>query len=164
MLTPLLLIENIVYQAKTNKIKSRLFPYSYLTFFLFNIFNTWWIWYASPFGMLGAVTANALLMTITFHFFHMTRLKFGNGIGYTSLPIYWVAFEYLHLDWDLSWTWLNFGNGFAAWVNMVQWYEYTGVLGGTCWIILINIFVYHLIKAEKKSRPKIAWTLFFLSS
>ena len=39
VLTPLLLIENIVYQAKTNKIKSRLFPYSYLTFFLFNIFN-----------------------------------------------------------------------------------------------------------------------------
>ncbi len=164
VLIPLLLLENIVYQAKINKIKSRLFPYSYLTFFLFNIFNTWWIWYASPFGMFGAVAANALLMTITFHFFHMTRLNFGNGIGYTSLPIYWVAFEYFHLDWDLSWTWLNFGNGFAAWVNMVQWYEYTGVLGGTFWIILINIFIYHLIKAEKKSRPKIALTLFFLIS
>ncbi|MBK7965713.1 MAG: apolipoprotein N-acyltransferase [Bacteroidetes bacterium] len=158
-LIPLLLLENTVYQEKIKKLKSNLFPYTYLAFFLFNILNTWWIWYASPFGMFGAVTANALLMTIAFHFFHWTRLKFGNGVGYTSLPIYWVAFEYFHLDWDLSWTWLNFGNGLAAWADLVQWYEYTGVLGGTFWIILINIFAYHVLQAGYKSKPKIGIAL-----
>ncbi len=158
-LIPLLLLENSVYQEKIKKSRSILFPYSYLTFFLFNIFNTWWIWFASPFGMFGAVAANALLMTITFHFFHFTRLKFGNGVGYTSLPIYWVAFEYFHLDWDLSWTWLNLGNGFASWADCVQWYEFTGALGGTFWIILINVFAYHLVQAGFKSKPKIAIAL-----
>lgn len=158
-LFPLLLLEDTVYHQKLGKIKSKLFPYSYLAFFLFNLLNTWWIWYASPFGMFGAVAANALLMTITFQFFHVTRLKFGNGIGYTSLPIYWLAFEYFHLDWDLSWTWLNFGNGFASFINLVQWYEYTGVLGGTLWVILANIFLFHLVQDDAKNQRKIAGTL-----
>jgi len=154
-LVPLLLLEDTVYKQKNSGAKSRLFAYSYFCFFFFNILNTWWIWYASPFGMFGAVAANALLMAITFQLFHFTRLKFGNGIGYTSLPIYWLAFEFFHLDWDLSWTWLNFGNGFASWANIVQWYEYTGVLGGSLWMILINVFVFHALQAGKKTRKNI---------
>ncbi len=150
-LTPLLLLEDVVYRQKTAKRKSRLFPYTYLTFFLFNLLTTWWVWYASPFGMFGAVLANALLMSVTFQLFHLTHLRFGNGIGYFSLVIYWMAFEYFHLDWDLTWTWLNLGNGFAAWINMVQWYEYTGTQGGTLWIWICNIILFHLIRGDNKA-------------
>lgn len=145
-LLPLILLEDIVYTQKRNNKKSRLFIYSYFSFLCFNLLTTWWVWFASPFGMIGAVMANALLMTITFQLFHLTRCRFGNGIGYISLVAYWMAFEYFHLDWDLTWTWLNFGNGFAAWADMVQWYEYTGTQGGTLWIWTVNIILFHTFR------------------
>lgn len=141
-LVPLLFLEDVVHGQKKEKQKARLFTYAYWCFFLFNLLTTWWIWFASPAGMFLAVLANALLMTFTFQLFHFTRLRMGNAWGYTSLPVYWIAFEHLHMDWDLSWPWLNFGNGFAAWADMVQWYEYTGTQGGTLWIIVANILFF----------------------
>ena len=55
------------------------------------------------------------------------------------LPILWISFEYLHLNWDLSWPWLILGNIFSSHTNWVQWYSYTGVLGGTLWVLIINL-------------------------
>ena len=149
---PLLAIEDMVYRQKVAGEKAKLFLYSYICFAIFNQLTTWWIWFASPFGMVGAVYTNALLMALTFQLFHFTRLKFGNGIGYTSLPIYWMAFEYFHMDWDLTWPWLNLGNGFASWANMVQWYEYTGTQGGTLWVWLSNILLFRLLIAGREKR------------
>ena len=30
-----------------------------------------------------------------------------------SFPVLWLAFEYLHLNWDLTWSWLTLGNVFS---------------------------------------------------
>jgi apolipoprotein N-acyltransferase len=160
-LIPLLVMEEAVYRQQMNGEKSRLFPYVYLTFLLFNFFTTWWIRYASFEGMIGAVLANALLMTLVFQFFHFTRKQLGNVIGYTSLVVYWMGFEYFHMDWDLTWPWLNLGNGFAGWANMVQWYEYTGTQGGTLWIWCVNILLFHLLHTAS-GRKKMATGLLFL--
>ena len=100
--------------------------------------------------MYGAVVSNALLMTITFQLFHFTRKKLGTTLGYISLIVYWVSFEYFHMNWDLTWPWLTLGNGFASYANMVQWYEYTGVFGGSIWILISNIIVLQLIYTSNK--------------
>ena len=50
--------------------------------------------------------------------------------------------EYIHLNWQLSWPWLILGNVFSNDVFLVQWYEYTGILGGSLWILLANIYLY----------------------
>jgi apolipoprotein N-acyltransferase len=42
------------------------------------------------------------------------------------------------LAWDLAWPWLNLGNALATAPELIQWYEFTGVRGGTLWIILAN--------------------------
>lgn len=141
-LVPLLWLENETVKQKQAGKKPRFFLYSYLCFLIFNLLTTWWIWFASPFGMCGAVFANALLMAAVFQLFHFIHLRSGDTVGYASLVILWIAFEFQHLNWDLSWPWLSFGNGFAAWANMVQWYEYTGTGGGTLWILLINILLF----------------------
>jgi apolipoprotein N-acyltransferase len=151
---PLLFLEDSVLKQKQSGKKVRLFWYNYLTFFLFNILTTWWIWFASPFGMLSAVAANALIMTFVFQLFHISRRKLGDKIAYPALIIFWIAFEYLHMDWDLSWPWLNLGNGFAAWCNMVQWYEYTGTQGGSIWIWMVNILIFKLLISEKEKSTK----------
>lgn len=64
-----------------------------------------------------------------------------------SLVVFWSTWEYLHLNWDLTWPWLNLGNAFASCSEYVQWYEYTGSFGGTWWIFLVNFLLFHLINA-----------------
>jgi uncharacterized tellurite resistance protein B-like protein len=56
------------------------------------------------------------------------------------------------MNWDLSWPWLTLGNGFAGWIKWIQWFEFTGVLGGSVWILLINILIFQIIK-NKGSKP-----------
>lgn len=149
---PLLAYEDSVAERKRDGFRIRFFPLTYLAFFLFNLITTWWIYFASPFGMMGAVMANALIMTFVFWMFHQVKFQLGKSIGYVFLVAAWLAFEYLHLDWDLTWPWLNLGNGFAAYTGCIQWYEFTGTGGGTLWILCMNILLYEFAKSPSLKR------------
>jgi apolipoprotein N-acyltransferase len=37
------------------------------------------------------------------------------------------------------------GNVFAAHISWVQWYSFTGVSGGSCWILILNIAIFRLL-------------------
>lgn len=139
---PLLLLEN---KIETNKEKSiKVFGYSFFTFLIYNIGTTWWIWNADPYGAIMAFVFNAILMAITFQLFHFIKKRVGRREGYIGLLLLWIAFEYTHYHWDLSWPWLNFGNAFANNPALVQWYSYSGVLGGTLWILVTNLIVFSI--------------------
>ncbi len=138
---PLLIFEREL-SAEHGLSKKALFKYAYAAFALWNILTTWWVANSSlPAGML-ANFLNALFMCVPFLAFHHTKQKLGAAFGYFSLPVYWIAFEYLHLNWDISWPWITLGNSFADLPSWVQWYEFTGVLGGSLWILLANITLY----------------------
>jgi apolipoprotein N-acyltransferase len=141
---PLLLIEDYI---STKRYRSRMvFFNAYLAFFIYNITTTWWVWNASGGGAALAIILNSLLMAIAFQLFHFTKKHIGKKEGYISLFIYWIAFEYFHYNWEMSWTWLSLGNTFSITPSWVQWYSYTGVLGGTFWILLINLVVFKIYK------------------
>ena len=59
-----------------------------------------------------------------------------------GLVCFWIGYEYLHQSWDLAFPWMTLGNGFAVSHEWVQWYEYTGVYGGTVWIWALNILAF----------------------
>ena len=59
--------------------------------------------------------------------------------AFLALAAYWISFEYIHLQWEISWPWLNIGNTFAQYPSWVQWYSFTGVFGGALWIWWLNI-------------------------
>ncbi len=143
---PLLFLEDQILNDEKHRKGRRVFIYAFIAFLVWNILSTWWVKNASFFGAVAAITLNTFFMTGVFWLFHKTRAKLGNVKGYLSLIFYWIAFEYLHLNWDISWTWLNLGNGFAAYTSLIQWYEYTGIFGGTLWILSLNILFYNLIK------------------
>jgi apolipoprotein N-acyltransferase len=143
-LIPLLFVEKEIFDK--NLKSKRLFFYSYLVFFIYNIGTTWWIWNASKGGAILAFVLNSLIMSTTFQLFHITKKKMGEFIGYLSMVFYWITFEYFHYEWELSWPWLNFGNIFANHIEFVQWYSITGVLGGTLWILLTNLFLFFAIQ------------------
>ena len=139
---PLLLLES--YISEKNYRSRKVFTHAYLTFFIYNIGTTWWVWNASMGGSIMAFFANTSIMALTFQLFHLTKKHVGKKEGYLSLPIYWISFEYLHYHWEASWTWLTYGNTFSSVPSWVQWYEYSGVLGGTLWVILINLLVFRI--------------------
>jgi apolipoprotein N-acyltransferase len=144
---PLLFIEEHISKNRHDFHIFSLLKYVYFAFVVWNLLTTWWIWNSTIFGAIMAILLNSLFMAIIFWLFHLSRRSFSSQSNAIYLLIfYWIAFEYLHLDWDLSWPWLNLGNGFAMYTKWVQWYEYTGTLGGTLWILLINILVFKLIK------------------
>jgi apolipoprotein N-acyltransferase len=141
-LVPLLAVEDAIFRKQIPYGSWTLFWSAYLAFFTFNILTTWWVRYASFFGAVAAIICNALFMALVFQMFHRIRVKTGGKIGYLALFVFWIAFEHLHMDWDLSWPWLTLGNGFAGWPRMIQWYEFTGVLGGSLWVLAVNVLIY----------------------
>ena len=92
-------------------------------------------------------------MTVVFYAYHVSRAITHNRSGQFILLFYWIAWEYFHLDWDLSWPWLNLGNGFSAYPQLVQWYEYTGIFGGTAWILTVNILLFRAVYFYFKEGP-----------
>lgn len=124
-------------------------------FFLWNVLTTWWIWNATAFGAIMANVFNTLFMSAVFMFYHRTRMiLFGPGKGHVLLFFFWISWEYFHMQWDLTWSWLNIGNVFASYPSWIQWYEVTGIFGGAVWIILINILLYQILMAVWQKKNK----------
>ena len=159
---PLLFVEDYISRFRENFNKFSVFSYAYITFFIWNLLTTWWIWNSTIFGAIMAVILNSLFMAIVFTFFHWSKRGFFNPKHANYLfVLYWISFEYLHLDWDLSWPWLNLGNSFGMFPKWVQWYEFTGALGGSLWILIMNVLFFNLIKTllnQQKSITKIAFS------
>ncbi len=117
---------------------------------VWNVLTTWWIWNASPAGAMGAFVANAIVMSIPWMLTRSVKKRWGAKAGYMSLTVFWLAFEFLHQNWDLSWPWLTLGNAFATHPQWVQWYEYTGASGGSLWIMTANILAYTAFKRYRE--------------
>jgi len=161
-LVPLLFAEDFLYQNRLTQRPHKIILYSVIGFFTWNILTTWWILNASWVGMLLAVTINTVLMSTVFWAFHVTRRNAGPGPGYFGLIVYWLVYEHFYLNAEISWPWLNLGNGFMNDIHIIQWYEFTGTFGGTLWVLLSNILLFLTIKHfinHKPLRIKIAFLL-----
>ena len=147
---PLLLVEGRVAQGE----KGRVFWLSFLTFLTWNVATTWWVWNATPAATLAWIL-NALFMATVFFIFHLTKKRVcNNPWGNFFLIPYWMAFELLTYWWAIKWPWLNLGGVFSNKVSWIQWYEYTGVPGGTLWVLLVNILIANIIQFFKTKEAK----------
>lgn len=145
-LVPMLIIEQYISDNRNDFSKFSVFFYTYPGFFLWNIATSWWIWNSTPVATLAWVF-NAMFMGIVFNVFHIARRNiYSQTSGYFLLVFFWITFEYIHFNWKLTWAWLNLGHGFAVYSKWIQWYEFTGILGGTAWIIIVNILLFKAIR------------------
>ena len=120
--------------------------FSFVTFFTWNLITTYWLYYASFFGMLFAVIVNSALMSFVVFISLIFRKKLGDRLSVIFFITLWICFEKFHLNWDFSWPWLNLGNVFSENTNIIQWYEYTGAFGGTLWVLCSNFTAYMCVK------------------
>lgn len=161
---PLLLVEHSIL---SNRYRSRkVFIHAYIAFFVYNIGTTWWIWNADSGGAVMAFLFNSFLMALAFQAYHFCKRHIGRKEGYIGLLIIWTAFEYLHYHWELSWPWLTVGNAFSIRPTWIQWYEYTGAMGGTLWVLVINLLVFRIVQNRffKKETWVMQTPLFLLFS
>lgn len=140
---PLLYLEYLVSNPNSKYFGQNFFRLTYTALLLWNILTTYWVANSQIFGGAFAFVANTFFMCLPWFMFHLTKKKFGPGLGYLSLIAYWLAFEYLHMQWDLSWPWLTLGNAFASLPSMVQWYDITGHMGGSLWILAVNVALFY---------------------
>jgi apolipoprotein N-acyltransferase len=141
---PLLYIQHII--SGDNRLRAKhLFLYGFITFLIWNGLTTWWIWFASAGGAVMAIVTNALLMTFIYLIFHKVKRALPERIGAFVLIPLWIAFEFLHHDWDLSWPWLTLGNALSKQISWIQWYEYTGTFGGSFWILMVNVLIFEIM-------------------
>jgi apolipoprotein N-acyltransferase len=148
--------------------RKKFFGWVYVSMLIWNVAATWWVWNASAPGSIGAFFANSFLMCLPWLGFHYLRPRMGNIIGYSSLIVFWLSFEYLHLqNWGLSWPWLTLGNVFASRIDWIQWYAITGTSGGGLWALVVNVLLFQVIwdwRAKKKlARREAIWAAVVLA-
>ena len=143
---PLLLALNANRKSGRKRVNLVNFFTTYIALLVWNTITTWWIWNSTPAGALFALFVNSLLMTLVFQLYHVVSRRKPQRFALIFLLTLWIAFEKFHLNWDFSWPWLNLGNVFSENPSWIQWYEYTGVFGGSLWIWIVNIGVFVAIE------------------
>jgi apolipoprotein N-acyltransferase len=143
--------------SESSRSKKPVFLTAGLTFLIWNTASIYWV-----FNSLNAVMPTiaacilslipfglgAFLMTLSFWLYRKIANKTIPIIADISLIGLWISYEYLHQTWDLKFPWMTLGNGFATSTPLIQWYEYTGVYGGTLWILVSNILIFRFITAK----------------
>ena len=139
-IVPLLCMERIASMNGTRHV----WIYHYTGFVLWNAFTTFWVCNATVGGGLFAIFANAFQMSLIFGLFRFSKKYFKGILPYIFLAVAWIAWERFYFDAEISWPWLVLGNSFARSTASIQWYEYTGTLGGSLWIWAVNLSLIHI--------------------
>ncbi|HIP47529.1 MAG TPA: apolipoprotein N-acyltransferase, partial [Lutibacter sp.] len=156
---PLLIAEKSIRINSKKHNNLHTFFSTYIGFLIWNVITTWWIWNSTHVGAIFAFVVNSLLMTLVFQLYHVLAKRKPRRFSLIFLVAIWIAFEKFHLNWDFSWPWLNLGNAFSEHPQWIQWYEFTGVFGGSLWVWLVNVILFvaidnYLINKYKKELIK----------
>lgn len=153
---PFLVVEDKIVRAV------KFFYQVYLMLLIWNVGTTWWVCNSTVPGGIAAMLANSLLMSIPWMGYFWVRKTGRQSLAYAALLVFWLCFEYVHLNWQLSWPWLTLGNVFAGHPGWVQWYEYTGTSGGSLWIMVVNVLIAKFLKtylSRKQVDRRNAWNI-----
>lgn len=113
---------------------------------VWNLAVAWWMFNGPVLPAAMVILTNTILLSLPFYGFHVTKKQFGDSVGYAAFIIYVLGVEYFHFNWQIHWPWLTLGHSWAMFPDAIQWYELTGVQGGSLWVLCSNVFIYLAIK------------------
>lgn len=160
-LVPLFIALQSISQSDINKKGRKIFLTAGLTFLLWNSASIYWVYNAIsayngsiiavpisliPFGL------GAFLMTTAFWLYYRLGKYVNKNTAYFGLISFYIGFEYLQQVWDFKFPWMTLGNGLSGMHQLAQWYDYTGIYGGSLWILLSNIIAFEAYKKFKTQR------------
>ena len=133
--------------------------YSYAGFLVWNVATTYWLMMASFGAGISAILANSVLMTIPLCLARFFDKRFKSPYLIALLQASaWVAYEFLHHQWDLAWPWLAIGNAWSNQISLIQFISITGHLGISFWVVLTSALAVQAIrfKTQKLALATIA--------
>ncbi|MEQ8525780.1 apolipoprotein N-acyltransferase [Gracilimonas sp.] len=137
--------------------------YSYAGFVVWNLIGTYWLMMASLGAGIAAILANSVLMTIPLCLAKFFSQKSNSPILVALLQTAaWVSYEFLHHQWDLSWTWLSIGNAWSNFIGVIQYISFTGHLGITFWVVLSSALTYQVIKSKERNLAYVTLGVFLI--
>lgn len=144
-LVPLLIIsENL---SDSTRDWWRMCLYAAIAFLLWNAATIWWVWIATPIGPITAAIVGTFYNLCAFMAYHYTSKRAPRALAYTLLATIWIATEWAYNSADvMTFPWLLLGHGFSGDCWAVQWYEYTGIFGGTLWALCSNIAIFEILR------------------
>jgi apolipoprotein N-acyltransferase len=154
---PFFLIENYLFENPDKFSPNAFFIYILPGFIIFSIIALGWMRVASITGAICVIMGLAFLMSTTLWLSHKVRLQAGNISGLISMITLWLSYEFISLNFNIISPWLNLGNGLSKDILFIQWYEVTGVAGGSLWILSSNLFLsmFLINSIEKKKTTRV---------
>jgi apolipoprotein N-acyltransferase len=107
-------------------------------------------WYWATLSMIAAVLFLALNYGLIGLIFGFIGRRFGRNIGLWTLPIVWVAIEYIRSFGKLGFTWNNLCYTQTQATQLIQFVSLTGANGVSFLIVLINVMVIQAWLHRKK--------------
>ncbi|WP_426475094.1 apolipoprotein N-acyltransferase [Chryseobacterium balustinum] len=161
-LVPLLMMEHGISKFSNYNRKSWVvFGLSYVCFVIWNVVTTGWLYGSknpdgshSMMAVIFPVLVNSFLYSLVFQCYHWYKNAQGTYWGMAFLVAIWMSFEKFHLNWELTWPWLNLGNAFSDYPKLIQWYDTLGSTGGSFWILLVNLLIFYTIRIWEAGRKR----------
>ena len=121
------------------------------TFLLWSAATIWWVWIATPIGPITAAIVGSFYNLCGIMTYHYVAKRARRALAYTLLVTIWIATEWAYNSADvMTFPWLLLGHGFSQDIWAVQWYEYTGIFGGTLWALVSNIAIFEVWRTRSK--------------
>lgn len=132
--------------------RGKQFALFYHVFILWNIVATYWISNTAFAAGVMAIVVNSLLMTVPLVFYVRSKKHFLAKYHFHLFAAAWLAFEFFHFRWEAHWPWLTLGHHGMAFPAFIQWYEMTGVLGGSLWILLMAWLLHRFVVSIDRTK------------
>lgn len=123
-----------------------------LTFLLWHAATVWWVWIATPIGPIAAGAFGTFWNLVALMTYHFVAKRAPRALAYTLLVALWLTTENIYNSAEvLTFPWLLLGHGFSNDIWAVQWYEYTGIFGGSLWVLASNVAIFEILRTKTKT-------------
>lgn len=148
---PLFIVEEKV--IALSKSKFSYFGAVFIAMLIWHLSSLRWFISMSYKNAIMVSIINSLLIASFLFIPHILKRKGKQKLGHLAFVCFWVSLELLHVSWDFAFPLFSLGNAFGMFPSLIQWYEWTGVMGGSIWILAVNILLFECVKKilqEKK--------------
>ena len=109
-----------------------------------------------------SVLAIIILVSITFipfclYFYGINKIPVRKEYKYMFFILLWILVEWLSCEWELSFSFHILGYCLGSVPLITQWYQYTGVMGGSIWILWTNFMFLYIIDSIKERKKHKIW-------
>ena len=96
---------------------------------------------------------NAFLLSIPWAIYIGVKQRLSLPISLLFLTILWLGVEQVSAETGIPSPWFVLGNGLMGRPEFIQFYEYTGVAGGSLWILSANCSLFYAINSFLHRKP-----------